>query len=695
MSAGGASDCDDDGTTTALAADPKKAIAQRYALDYSRWQEWTPDDPATLQEREEVERAENDKKNAEFERNNPDFCNQYKEDIENRTKAVKKKAETAESARLKGNNLFKKKMLEEALNMYIESLKLLPYDVKTLTNIAQVHIQRKEWDDALEFLKRSLHMDKNLVKALSRKAFVLGETGQPRDALAALARALELEPRNEDLLSQKRELDVVVMELTAEERLAESLSAEEAGVEAMDALCAALEAITPSVAAGGEAAAAGCIVDEAIVSRALRAEKGSESVRIYVRTSGCLQATLTYLSAVGDACTDPALLDRLETLLLLLADAVDKQRAPKMLMIERKALKTIKTFLGYPSSHAGLMNGCLRLLDRTSCDDTCTKARDLVLTDRELLTRISIVVGELSAAEGDASRDASRDDAIFMSGASVLRYAAFADSAKTVLTAGVGIGVCAIAAVIEKSADSTSQPSESFCMAVEALLGLSQAAPLRPFFAAPLPRREAQQKDVSAAVTATSVVIRVGRSRPALLATCLAVLMNASLENEPVRSEILLHGGLADTLAVLKYTDKQRADCHDDYILSRSAGVLSRIATAPEAQQQLLQQDTYSLVCRCLKRACAKAEPRQRWEDDETGHLVRLLASITPDKPCRDAGVAEGVLTSILSIFPEPRRELHEITPTSVTLVPERIAGTVILGNAARCLMVTLPSPLT
>ena len=74
----------------------------------------------------------------EFEKNNAEFCSQFMTDLEERNKSVKKKQDGADTARLRGNAHFKRKEYPLALDKYFEALKLLPYEAKTLLNIAQV-----------------------------------------------------------------------------------------------------------------------------------------------------------------------------------------------------------------------------------------------------------------------------------------------------------------------------------------------------------------------------------------------------------------------------------------------------------------------------------------------------------------------------------------------------------------------------
>jgi hypothetical protein len=72
------------------------AYKARDANDYSLWDQWVPEDPVSLQEQAERE-AELDKlRNREFENNNPDFCNQFKKDMEERQRSQEDKTRTAE-----------------------------------------------------------------------------------------------------------------------------------------------------------------------------------------------------------------------------------------------------------------------------------------------------------------------------------------------------------------------------------------------------------------------------------------------------------------------------------------------------------------------------------------------------------------------------------------------------------------------
>lgn len=140
-------------------------------------------------------------------------------DMQKRKKDAAKKESSANAARLKGNNHYKRGNLGDALREYRESLKQQPYDPKTLLNIVQVCIKQKDYEDALEFLARTLYINDKQPKAWCRKAFVLSELKRYDDALAASKRAYALDPESTDISVQFEELTIKVNDQIEEERL--------------------------------------------------------------------------------------------------------------------------------------------------------------------------------------------------------------------------------------------------------------------------------------------------------------------------------------------------------------------------------------------------------------------------------------------------------------------------------------------
>ena len=84
---------------------PKPKPKRKDCLDYSVWEKWIPDDPASLAEMKAKVDAEDAKKNAIFEANNPEFCNNFKEDQKKRERSKLRKETDAERARQKVINI--------------------------------------------------------------------------------------------------------------------------------------------------------------------------------------------------------------------------------------------------------------------------------------------------------------------------------------------------------------------------------------------------------------------------------------------------------------------------------------------------------------------------------------------------------------------------------------------------------------
>lgn len=79
--------------------DPKKKLIDRYNFNYSRWDEWVPNDEASKIEEEERKKMDEEVKNKEFEENNPDFCKQFNEDALKRKESQLKKQESSDILR--------------------------------------------------------------------------------------------------------------------------------------------------------------------------------------------------------------------------------------------------------------------------------------------------------------------------------------------------------------------------------------------------------------------------------------------------------------------------------------------------------------------------------------------------------------------------------------------------------------------
>ncbi len=433
----------------------KERVLQRYTMDYSRWNDWVPTDEVSVQEKRDLEEAEEKKKNEEFEKNNPEFCNQFLEDMNERNKKQEKKKESAEKCRNKGNRYFKQKNWDQALTEYMDSLKHLPYEVKTLMNVAQAHIKKNEHDDAMEFLARVLHLDEEHIKALSRKAFILGDKGSVEEAIECVekAKATKDGADNEDLASQLADLILVAREKQQEDALQKALPTP---VPALSAIISSETDTSPpvpptttgkkKVLTDFEAADRVSVVlsevhaqlhsalqteadkkVESFIDSAghvhtltdlMRRMEKNDMVRVYVRKSGILVAAVKLLlafyslTASGEVEKEKAAEEReafVAALLHVVAVSVEGERSAKLILIEplsdsentqNNLLQCIRDLLARVSS-PGLVYGAARLLLVCCQDNSCAKTRAWVFTDHKLLAALATAIGELSSKNFD------------------------------------------------------------------------------------------------------------------------------------------------------------------------------------------------------------------------------------------------------------------------------------------------------
>ncbi|POM72491.1 Hypothetical protein PHPALM_10782, partial [Phytophthora palmivora] len=178
------------------------AYKTRDANDYSLWNQWVPEDPVSLQEKAEREAELEKLRNREFENNNPEFCNQFKKDMEERQRSQEQKARMAELLKHKGNRFYKRKEYQDAIKSYMEALTASPFNVAVLANIAQCYLRLDELDDCTEFCTRTLFIDENYVKALSRRATAWHRQKRYKEAAEDMRKAFALESENADIVEQ-------------------------------------------------------------------------------------------------------------------------------------------------------------------------------------------------------------------------------------------------------------------------------------------------------------------------------------------------------------------------------------------------------------------------------------------------------------------------------------------------------------
>lgn len=311
---------------------------------------------------------------------------------------------------------------------------------------------------------------------------------------------------------------------------------------------------------------------------------------------------------------------------------------------------------------------------------------------------------------------------------------------------------CAVGTLVQEILKRTQTPTNSRTVSevtawwerlLVILLGVSQLECLRPHFTVPLPR-----SPVSASSSSTPSVSTVHLLVQALrypthvqVSNLLAVLLNISVSTaeasdtasqQPTVRQVMIDAGIMSFLlptliltsssAVSPSTSATPSSGEEDeedvLCRNRCAGVLSRVVVVPSVTSLFLQEQpevyygglcrrfTY-LVDRCVR--LPKKQPNKelsstrvdKWLYEEMIHLLRTLAAIPTSTPGQHnaahtraqlSRIAKdhGVVPALLALFPEPRRDGGEITPTSVTLMPvnvTEIPSAILLGNAARCLL--------
>ena len=672
--------------------DINEKIKARYTADYSRWNEWKPNDPVTLLEEEEKVKLEDDTRNKEFEKNNPDFCNQYLNDMKKRSEDMTVKRESAVSARLKGNNYFKKKLYEDALSYYVESLKLAPYDVKTLTNLAQVYIQKKEYDDALEFLSRTLHLDNKHIKALSRKAHVLSEQYKPHQALEVIHTALKLSPSNEELLTQKHELEIIIKDIEIENNLKKESHTNavlQDGIIAIDNLSIYFDELINEKS--------NTLYDSEIVVQKLKDSLNlmtDVNVRCYARISGLLLKSIIFLNQLHEQhqSNDFIRNDIFVHLFNFLTAAVDSQRAAHLFLSKNKFVVILKNLLGTDIAKDRKYLEAIKCLTdfmKLVCtENICSPLRDNILSDKFIIARIAILIGELSSSHiSDNDAISCNISCNVISNLSLIVYeATICDKKKSIFGNDMCFIVCAIGSALNYWLHRKTPIKKNVFVEylIHALIGLSQYESLRSSYSIPfLPDDDY--------FNCINTLLEYARLNVDIESKVYAILMNITLDSNNYDVSIVkatvISSYFDELMGIVLMSDAARSSCPDKFIISRGTGLLSRIISEEDAQVKILNNVStmYYGFCRNLKRL--DKDILENWESDEQLNLIKILASINPSNACKNIVLTENILGCMLNMFPMPKLELNEITRNSVILPTSKVFSAVLLGNVCKILI--------
>ena len=114
---------------------------------------------------------------------------------------------TAKAKKDEGNNFFKNKQYEQAIEKYTEAISHDPTDVTFFSNRSACYAALNKWAEAAEDGKQCIIVDKSFVKGYFRQALGLQNLGNIEAAIEATKRGLGIDPSNPDLKRMSRELE--------------------------------------------------------------------------------------------------------------------------------------------------------------------------------------------------------------------------------------------------------------------------------------------------------------------------------------------------------------------------------------------------------------------------------------------------------------------------------------------------------
>ncbi|CAF4835372.1 unnamed protein product [Rotaria sp. Silwood1] len=142
---------------------------------------------------------------------------------EQQNKTLTPEQKQAEEQKMKGNEAYKQKDFETALNYYNKAMELDPNNMIYYTNRAAVYFEQQRWNDCIKECEKAIDIGREnkadyklIAKAYTRIGNVKLQEQNYQDAIKYLNRSL-LEHRNPDIIKRKEEIEKILKE---QERLA-------------------------------------------------------------------------------------------------------------------------------------------------------------------------------------------------------------------------------------------------------------------------------------------------------------------------------------------------------------------------------------------------------------------------------------------------------------------------------------------
>lgn len=602
------------------------------------------------------------------------------------------------------------------------------------------------------------------VKALSRHALVLGEQGKYSEALIVVQQALDLDTTNNiDLIAQERELSIIQQEHTEELKLNNYNSYH---LPHSDMLCDKIETQLVNkfniylLAILNNKDNVNINADELNYFKTLIKKENdndrTSTFRTLFRTSHALDnltSVLKLFVAVDNTIisnvdnvtnnTYAISMESIATMIDILSMVVDRQRASKLIISEKKVISLLKSMLKKASiENIVLIESILRLFHVLCADDTSIKTRTAIISDVAILCNLGNIIGNISYNLNMKNKVINpKCWEIIQLCSKIMKLGLFVSQNQTIFatfpqTDSAAL-IYAMATALQTTANhclyccndnnrlsiqqQTQQQSEIALVStieslIEASLGLSQLQVFREYFSHKVLYMDKdnnifQNKSPYTSLCA-STLLAITISPAMFESNGIAILMNACLEaSNEVRTDVIANGGLQLAISDLNLNDKERS-LKDGITLVRKSGLLARLAGDTYVKKQLLHPNTFRLLCRRLvlpssahsssslsvsSSSLSVIESKEMvWMLDERANFTRVLANLTEitTEECLKIGVEENIIPSILAILPTPKEDGGEITARSVTLMPSDLASAIVLGNAARCLMPYADKPI-
>lgn len=114
---------------------------------------------------------------------------------------------TAQAKKNEGNNFFKNKQYQQAIDKYTEAINLDPSDVTFYSNRSACYAALNKWSEAAEDGRQCVITDKTFVKGYFRAALALQSQGIYDQALEYVKRGLAVDPQSADLKKMSRDIE--------------------------------------------------------------------------------------------------------------------------------------------------------------------------------------------------------------------------------------------------------------------------------------------------------------------------------------------------------------------------------------------------------------------------------------------------------------------------------------------------------